>query len=262
MLHEVAADQIMLIAETAWPCGRRRQEQARILQATTGEHHAARPDVGRLTLQRPQLDAIDDALLPGSLNARQVGVQQDRDVLSRAKRLQIALAEVGRRALLPKGLLEPGGRHVVDLADGLDPLREIVAIRSGLHQLLGPDIERLQLLAADRPAGKAEPRAWAQVDRVERLAPAGPHVGRAAEVARPRRLQRLIGQAHDQPFVERLRVGVRVQVAAFHQQHLMVRMEEFERQGNAGGAGADDHEIRLELLAIFERVQIGQHDRV
>ena len=39
-------------------------------------------------------------------------------------------------------------------------------------------------------------------------------------------------------------------------------MEKLERQGNAGGAGADDHEIRLEFLAIYERVQIGQHDRV
>ena len=68
MLHEEAADQIMLIAETARPCGRRRQEQARILQATTGEHHAARPDVGRLPLQRPQLDAFDGTLLPGNLN--------------------------------------------------------------------------------------------------------------------------------------------------------------------------------------------------
>ena len=88
---------------------------------------------------------------------------------SRAKRLQIAPAEVGRRALLPKGLLEPGGRHVVDLADGLDPLREIVTILSGLHHLLGPDIERLQLRAGDRPAGSTKPRAWAQVDWVERL---------------------------------------------------------------------------------------------
>ena len=42
----------------------------------------------------------------------------------------------------------------------------------------------------------------------------------------------------------------------------MVRMEKLERQGNAGGAGADDHEIAPGAPGHSPAVQIGQHDRV
>ena len=72
-------------------------------------------------------------------------------------------------------------------------------------------------------------------------------------------LERLVGHADHSAFVERLRIGIGFEIAAFDKQHLVRGAGELERQGDSGSAGADDDQFGLELLSRIQTVQIREH---
>ena len=60
MLHEEAADQIVVVAQSLRARRRGREQKARVLQATARQHEAAAAGGCRLARQGADLEAVDD----------------------------------------------------------------------------------------------------------------------------------------------------------------------------------------------------------
>ena len=76
MLHEEAADQIVVVAQSLRARRRGAEQKARVLQAAARQHEAAAADGRRLARQGTDLQAVDDGAVGAGDDAGQVGVEQ------------------------------------------------------------------------------------------------------------------------------------------------------------------------------------------
>ena len=81
MFHEEAPDQVVAVAEPLRLARAREQQQARILDASRGEHEAVRANQGAGAIQRGQPEAGHPIRVAIAQQLDGVGVQQDPDVL-------------------------------------------------------------------------------------------------------------------------------------------------------------------------------------
>ena len=138
------------------------------------------------------------------------------------------------------------------------PQAGVVAVGAGVDQGLRLLIVGLEQFPAERPAVEPEPGPRRHVDGVERLAPARPHVGRAAEGALAARRERVVGHPHDLTVVERLVGSVEVEAAALDQHHVSAAADQRASDGDPGSSRPDDRGIRLDELALPELVQVDE----
>ena len=83
--------------------------------------------------------------------------------------------------------------------------------------------------------------------------------GRAAEIAQPAPQQIDLLFADAGAVVQVLDIVLELQPAAFQQATLKSWPEQFHRQRDAGSTGADDADIRIDRLTIWEVSQVDEH---
>ncbi len=244
-----AADQILFVAQAAGLGRAGGEQQARRLQGAGGDHDGLGGDCDRLSGNGLGQNAGDrrPGLAGGDLDGD--GVDQHRHGLAGRDLFAIGAAEMGR------------------FAEPLDAVEDHVLAAQPLDQrglgagkaVFGPkqagpgaaDLERAgivggHLVIADGPARMGNPRALFEVDRIERDAAPAPDRGGAAELAPPVHVHRPVVVRRDRRGAIELLGGLVEAVAAGLQHDAGdPHAVEFQRQGQACGAGADDGDVGL-----------------
>src|SRR3546814_504732 len=102
------------------------------------------------------------------------------------------------------------------------------------------------------------PVALFKVDGLEGTTPAAPMIGRAAEIAQTRSIER-IGHADALAFVKRLGFGLEIEAAAFNEGDMNIRAAKRARNGDARRARADNGDIGFDHGAVRHLPPVDKH---
>ena len=213
VIHEEAADQIVLVADAAGDLAVAVQQEARVLDAAESKDEQPGPHPCARAGQVPDHEGLGAAVGP-ELDVDQIGVQPDLEPARRLELGAVLLAEPGRRrAEAEDPRRELVGRQRQQASGGLEH-RGIVAARAEVEDLVGGGVERFEVGAPDRPAAVGDPGPGQEVALVERSGHAAPMVGRAAELAHPGGVEVPVGLADAAPAVEVLALLLELEAAA------------------------------------------------
>ena len=258
VIHEVAPDQIVLVADAACDLTVARQEEARILDPAQRQHE--QPGATRACL--PARFWITNAAARPSaaqLDVDQSGVQPEIDPRHRLELGPILLAEPGRRrAEAEHPRHQPVGRQRQQPAIGLEPGR-VVAARAEIEDRVRLGIERLEIGPADRPAAVGDPRPGQEIELVQGRAHAAPMIGRAAEEAQAGRVELEVWQAQIGPPVEILHLGLVTKAAALQDHDPVGARAEGQRKRDPRGPGPGDAEVAGDLAVTVVGMKIPDH---
>jgi len=126
-------------------------------------------------------------------------------------------------------------------------------MRLDLTDLGRPRVVGLKVLAAERPAAVRHPVPLLHVQGIHRHAEAGPRLGGAAEQAQPRghQVAAVLGQ-EGAPGAALVEVGdfrLQIETATLQEDDVQAAVPQFAGHGDAGRAGPDDAEVRLQFFS-------------
>ena len=254
MVGEIAAHQIVAVADTRRHHVVGGEHQARILDRAHAKNRDARPDRERRPAKRRDLHMVQLPCILRELERRDIGVQIEIEIFDALQVFGIAFTEMGRqRAAAHFRKLEKGGVNAA-IAEGkrrvagpaAPDFRLVIDRWSRLDQALCPRVIGFQRLASERPARMGKPAPLLEIDFVQRPAPAAPMIGAAAKKAQPRTVQRQIMHAGFRPVVKGLGRGIEFHTAAFQQRHARFGIGQCDRQRDSGGAAADQQNIGVD----------------
>ncbi len=244
VLHEIAADMARLVAE---PVGPLVQQHPRVLDPAQSQDELARGGLPlRLSLGiTPEGEMRYPAVRRIDPDLDQVGIEENVDGAAFGQLLAELLSESDGRAPaegdFPKVAVRlrqnRRGREIVQLQD------------AHRRRQIGLDIGR-----SNGPARIGNMVARQEIVAVERAALPVPVPRRAAEKAKPRRLQVVIGIADVVASVDRLRRLGELVPARLEQQHALLRLGEAQREGNPRHAAAGDADVVM--LRDGQRVRL------
>ena len=260
VLHEVAADQIVRVAEAVGLHVARGQQQTRYLQPAGRQHHRGGADMPAAAAQVGDLEPLDGAAGGIGPDVGDGGVQQDahiggvdqvpaaaqREAVGPLVELPQIDAELGRIERRRRQAEPPPGRLVGGV--GIEP-----------ELALGRGVIGRQRVGPERPAAVRNPVPAREVDGVEPGAAAAPDRRGAAEEAQPRIDERVIVEAADIAAGEILYLGLEIGAAALQQQDLAPLPAQRPGQRDAGRAGADDADVGPEVGGVGASVEIVEH---
>ena len=175
VLAEVAADQVVLVADPNWSVAPVEvQQHAGVLDATEGEDERSGLHRELITVEGDSSGLADDITREG--HPDEVGVQDDVETLSCVERRAEGLPEANRSHLERTGSHQLGLRQGIGEAGGRAPIRPPEAIAGQTEHLAGGPVPRIQLLPAEGPTGRAGAGLDGEVSGVERPAETRPVV--------------------------------------------------------------------------------------
>ena len=199
MVAEVAADLVVRIADAALHLAVEIEQEPRVLDAAGAEREEGGLDGEARVVRR----VGPEHCLGNPVEARiepevdEVGVEPEPDPVGGGDLVEIFLAEPGRRAVAPLGLLEAADRvgQVDDLRHGPGQVEDVGRLRR-----IGVEVG-----LADRPAvAGAVQRVRQEARGIEIGAGSVPVPGGAAEVPEPRHVEVVVGQPGDLADVDAL----------------------------------------------------------
>ena len=130
---------------------------------------------------------------------------------------------------------------------------------SQLELVMRLAVIRVELGPLDRPAAVRDPVALLEIDWVEHSAAAAPDRHRTAEKSQPAIIELIIRHADVGALVERLRLRLEIEPAAFQQCDLVATFGQPFRQGNPRCARSDDADVAWASRGFRLGAQVDQH---
>ena len=221
VLHEVAPNEVVAVAESGAGLSIRSEKESRVLDRVTGEDKPFCPHVKFLAIEPTDSHRLYGGESFVGFNFDDVGVGVEVDIARVDNFVPVLRAEPRRRAELPHlgpehiRVLEQ--RHAIGVAHL--PIADIVLVRSELENLLRAGVKRIEVFAANGPPAMRHPIALLEIDRIVRRTEAGPVIGGAAEVMKRRRLQRKVRLPYYLAAIQILHLLLELEAAALEQQN-------------------------------------------
>src|SRR5579883_892053 len=221
MIHEVAADIVMRVAEPVCRDIVRQQQEARILDCARGEDEDFRRHRETSAGEAAHAQALDPRRVRACLYGKDGRVGEASDVAGRAKSLAIGLAETRRRAEAVEHRLKlrvvEGNKLRVAAPQLVDRGAYIVAGVLDLAEPVHRVVVGRELARRKRPAALRNPGTSLEIDIVQGTDPAAPGIGIATEIAELTGVEIAIGLAQIGALAERLGFPIEREPAAFEE---------------------------------------------
>ena len=273
MILEIAADQVVAIADAGRLLPIRRQQQTCVLDATGREHESAGLDRKVGSAERANPDQLDRAAPGVALNVDDIGPQHQRYMPRRHEIGAVFAAQIQGRTevrddvldlrrierqpqrLEPVGLQTAVGRRI----DRIDPVGRPIVLRRHFQDTVRAGVEGFEVGASDRPATGVDPVTRLEGVLVPGAAEAAPAIAAAAQETAARSIGEVIVQTDAVTPIQISGRFIANLAAAFEQDAVDAGPLELERHRDAGGTGADDADLGFERLPGQLLACVDQH---
>jgi hypothetical protein len=248
MVHEVAADEIMLVADAAARSAVRREEQARILDPPAGEHERACRDLEPPSAERGDSKAAHT--IASALDVDDVRIQVYVDIRRCRQLVAVDHPEVAGIAELEHSRIE----HVADDAETStvtrQPRRMRVVERSEAADALCTLVIGLELRKRQRPTTVVDARTRLEVERIEWPALLPPARRRTAEHSEAGACRRIVRQPYVGAEIQQLRAMPEIETAAFEHGDTKAGPLQLRCKADPGRTGAHDADVCREFRGV------------
>src|SRR4051812_38939111 len=242
VLHEVAADEIVGVAESGADLAVGGEQEACILDGVTREHESFCSRVDLLPVETADANRLYRAQPIVGFDLDDVGVGVEMDVGRFDNLVSIFGPEASRWTELPhlggEGARVANKRNATSVAHR--PIGGIVLVGTEIENCLGARVKRIEILTTNWPAAVRYPIALLEIDVIVRRAETGPVIGGATEVVERSGLQWKIRLSNNLAAIQILHLLLELESPALEEQNLQRSVGEFAGDGDARRSGAND----------------------